>query len=131
MYFGLVMYTSYDTLLDDPIKLVVAELLFLADENPERVSTFVKATIMSWSRFRNYSPFQRRLTAMWLMEELFEDTLAAQEERRFTPRTFTELTIGILVGLFRLDACVAIAAAIWRKVGPTVTKTAYTLFWLA
>jgi hypothetical protein len=136
MYFGLVMYTTYDTLLDNPIKLVVAELLFLGDENPDWVSTFVKATVMSWSRFHDYSPSPHRPRAMWLMKELFEDVFAAQEERRFTPKTFTELTIGMLVGLFRLgvatfDACVAIAAATWRKAGPTVTKTAFTLSWLA
>jgi hypothetical protein len=35
------------------------------------------------------------------------------------------------IGVASLNGCIALAAAIWRKIGPTVTKTAVTPSWLA
>jgi hypothetical protein len=130
------MYFTYDQLTENPINLVVAELVFVNDRNPDFVARFIKGTVMSWSRFGDYSPWPRKPTSMWLLDELFQETFDAQEKRQFTPKTFTELIVGILVGLFRLgitisNFCAILAAAVWSKVGPLVTKLVWALLGLA
>jgi hypothetical protein len=130
------MHFTYDTLTEDPIALVVSELLFLNEENPDFVARFVRSTIMSWDRFWDYSPFPRHAGAPWLWEKLFLEVFYLQEKRQFTPKTLTGLFVGIVVGLFRLGTailsfCLNILSTIWRMIGPTVTKGMYVLPLLA
>ncbi|KAH7405895.1 hypothetical protein DE146DRAFT_779262 [Phaeosphaeria sp. MPI-PUGE-AT-0046c] len=140
----------YDKLREDPITLAISEILHWNTEHADFVSHFISGKVLSWKHFCYYSPMPRDADCWWLLEDLgidgppkptglfwplveqFKHYHWLQENGKFTPKTFTDIFIGVSVGLYRfgvgiLDRRRRMLSAIWRVIGPSVTRQAHAL----
>jgi hypothetical protein len=124
LLFGAALYLVYDVLPDDPIAITVNELL---DLETCHAYLFASETILSWFRAVNFD--DRTSDHRERLHQLYGAISELMREDKWAPKTFTELFVGMLVGIFRCARAIFIVtfifgihnlSAFWTMASPSV-----------
>jgi hypothetical protein len=126
LLFGAGLYLVYDVLPEDPIAITVNELL---DLDTGHAYFFVSVTILSW--FRDVTFDKQASDHRERLHQLYGATSNLMRDEKWAPKTFTELFVGMVVGLFRcartvFDVIVIFGikndSVLWTIIGPSVHR---------